>query len=272
MKKFLFHVILTIFCLQPAISFGDDGKCIEGDCVNGKGTYLYSNGEKYEGMFKNSKRHGRGILNFPDGNKYIGQFKNDKRHGHGILNVSDGSYYMGEWKDDLPKKQVTEKNPESAKYEAATSVEKQDDPESKVISPQHLKITKAVEYASTTVGSNIRSDASLTSEVLHTVPPGYPVVVLERQADWLLIADYRGRKGWIYASLTTAPRTIIIKVSRGNLRSGPSLKDDIIVQLTHGTVMSVLERRGEWLKVSDSEELIGWLHLQVVWPATEMNE
>ena len=116
------------------------------------------------------------------------------------------------------------------------------------------------------MGANIRSDASLTSEVLRTVPPGYPVAVLSKQADWFLVEDYRERKGWVFASLVTEPRTVIIKVFKGNLRSGPSLKDDKIVQLDHGTVMSVLERNGEWLKVSNSEKLTGWLHRKVIWP------
>ncbi len=131
---------------------------------------------------------------------------------------------------------------------------------------QNSETTKAVEYASIAVGANIRSDASLTSGVLRTVPSGYPVAVLERQADWALVEDFRERKGWVFASLVTDPGTIIIKVFKGNLRSGPSLKDDIIVQLDHGTVMSVLERSEEWLKVSDSEGLTGWLNRKVIWP------
>jgi len=272
MNKFLFHIILVAFCLLPTTSFGDDGKCIEGDCVNGKGIYLYSNGEKYEGQFKNGKRHGRGRLNFPDSSKYIGQFKNGKRHGQGILNFPDGGYYIGEWKDDLLKGQETEINPDGTKSEAATPVEKEAEPESKVIFRQNLETTKAVEYASIAVGANIRSNASLTSEILRTVPPGYPVAVVERQAEWLLVEDYRGRKDWVFASLVTEPRTVVIKVSKGNLRSGPSLKDDIIVQLDHGKIMPVLERSGEWLKVSDFEGLTGWLHFKVIWPALEMNE
>ena len=161
---------------------------------------------------------------------------------------------------------------EKIKSEAITLVEKEDETEPKVKLPQNLETIKAEEYATIAVGANIRSDASLTSEVLRTVPPGYPVAVLERQADWLLVSDFWGRKGWVYASLVTETRTVIIKVFKGNLRSGPSLEDDIIVQLDHGTIMSVLERNGEWLKVSDFEELTGWLHLKVIWPSAEMNE
>ncbi len=161
---------------------------------------------------------------------------------------------------------------EKIKSEAITPVEKEVETEPKVKLPQNLETIKAEEYASIAVGANIRSDASLTSEILHTVPPNYPVAVLEKRADWLLVSDFWGRKGWVYASLVTEPKTVIIRVFKGNLRSGPSLEDDIIVQLDHGTIMSVLERNGDWLKVSDLEELTGWLHFTVIWPSVEMYE
>ena len=150
-------------------------------------------------------------------------------------------------------------------------VDKSDETEPKVILSQNLETTKIVEYARISVGANIRSDASLTSEILHTVPPGYPVAVLARQADWLLVEDYQRRKGWVFESLVKKPKTIIIKVDKGNLRRGPSFKEDVMAQLDHGKIMPVLERTGEWLKVSDFEGLTGWLHREDIWPEVQMN-
>ena len=98
------------------------------------------------------------------------------------------------------------------------------------------------------------------------------MIVLEKQADWIHVEDYRGRKGWVSASLVTNPGTVIIKVFKGNLRRGPSLKDAIVAKLDHGAIMTVLERKGEWLKVSNSEKLTGWLYRKVVWPAAATNE
>jgi hypothetical protein len=172
-------------------------------------------------------------------------------------------------KEQVQTEAVNEIQPaeaEEIKSETALSTRKEDGSGPKILFPQNLETSKALEYATIAVGANIRSDASLTSEVLRTVPPGYPVAVLERQGDWFLVQDFRERKGWVFASLVTELRTVIIKVYKGNLRSGPSLTDDIIVQLDHGTVMAVLERSGEWLKVSNSEELTGWLNRKVVWP------
>ena len=138
--------------------------------------------------------------------------------------------------------------------------------------PQNLETTKTVEYARISVGANIRSDASLTSEIIYTVPPGYPVAVLANQADWLLVEDYQRRKGWVFASLVKKPKTVIIKVNKGNLHRGPSLKDDVIAQLDHGKIMPVLERKGEWIEVSDFEGLTGWLNYKAIWPAPEIKE
>ncbi|KPJ98693.1 MAG: hypothetical protein AMJ60_07475, partial [Desulfobacterales bacterium SG8_35] len=171
-------------------------------------------------------------------------------------------------KEDEPEPEVAtpgekEDEPEP---EVATLGEKEDEPEPEMKLQENLESTKAIEYARISVGANIRSDASMTSKVLHTVPPGYPVAVLSRQADWLLVEDYRERKGWVFASLVKEPKTVIIKTSKGNLRNGPSLEDGIIVQLDHEKIMPVLERSGEWLKVTDFEGLTGWLHQRDIWP------
>jgi len=115
-------------------------------------------------------------------------------------------------------------------------------------------------------GANIRSEPSLAAEVLRSVAPGFPMAVLERQGDWVLVEDFRARKGWVYASLLTDLQTVVIKVGKGNLRSGPGLTDEIIAKLDYGVVMFLDETRGDWLKVSNPEGLAGWLHRDVVWP------
>ncbi|GEM_PF-969929 len=130
----------------------------------------------------------------------------------------------------------------------------------------YSETTNGAKYASIAKGAHIRSDAALTSKVLRSVPPGYPVLVLKRQEDWVLVEDFRQRKGWVFSPLLTGPGTVIIKVYKGNLRSGPGLTDDVIAQLDHGTVLSVLETRGDWLQVTDSEKVSGWMHRKVIWP------
>ena len=131
------------------------------------------------------------------------------------------------------------------------------------------KPAEAGEYASIAqigIGANIHPEPSMSSEVLRAFPPGYPVVVLERRGKWLLIEDFRERKGWVYDSLLDRYRTVIIKVVKGNMRSGPAIAEEVIAKLDYGTVLSVVETRGDWLQVKDSEGFSGWLHRDVVWP------
>lgn len=134
---------------------------------------------------------------------------------------------------------------------------------------QPSEVTKIGEYASITQnvsGANIRSAAAISAEVMRSAPPGYPVYILERLGDWALIEDFKERRGWIFASLLTEPKTVIIKVLRGNLRRGPSLTDLIINKLDQGTVLYVMGKSGDWLQVSESDGFTGWLHRDVIWP------
>jgi hypothetical protein len=38
--------------------------------LNGKGTYFYSNGDKYEGFWEDDLEHGKGTHYYANGNKY----------------------------------------------------------------------------------------------------------------------------------------------------------------------------------------------------------
>ena len=115
------------------IKIYEDGK-YEGIIINDKreikGVMIYNNGAKYEGEWKDNKKHGKGIfisshyLNcetkpglkyegefsydkfegfgkviYSNGDKYEGEWKNNKQHGRGILINFTGTKYEGEWLD-----------------------------------------------------------------------------------------------------------------------------------------------------------------------------
>jgi hypothetical protein len=83
----------------------------ESECANQENTFdkgkieknssiiSQSDGGKYEGEFKDGKRHGQGTGTYLNGEKYVGEFKEGKRHGQGTYTYSDGSKYEGEFKD-----------------------------------------------------------------------------------------------------------------------------------------------------------------------------
>ena len=87
-----------------------DGR-YEGIIINNKreikGIMYYKNGSKYEGQWKNDKKHGRGVFisqnyNNPKliGIKYEGEFNNDKIEGYGVGKYTSGDRYEGEWKNN----------------------------------------------------------------------------------------------------------------------------------------------------------------------------
>ena len=43
----------------------------------------YSSGAKYDGKWKDCKRHGKGVYTWTDGRKYDGEWKAGKEHGGG---------------------------------------------------------------------------------------------------------------------------------------------------------------------------------------------
>jgi len=92
------YIALT-FLLVAAITGYSFGDCISGNCVNGQGTFTYSNGDKYTGQFKKGNKHGTGTLDFAAGHTYIGEFKDDIMHGQGTITYSDGEKYVGQWKE-----------------------------------------------------------------------------------------------------------------------------------------------------------------------------
>ena len=78
-----------------------EGSIIE-DKFEGYGKYIYENGEYYIGQWKEDLRNGKGILYYKDGNiKYEGDFVNDKFEGNGKYIWENGEYYIGEYKNGL---------------------------------------------------------------------------------------------------------------------------------------------------------------------------
>ena len=66
---------------------------------SGKGTFTWAHGDRYEGEFKDGNRTGNGTYTWADGDKYVGEFKDGKSHGKGTFTWADGEKYVGEFKN-----------------------------------------------------------------------------------------------------------------------------------------------------------------------------
>ena len=72
----LFSLIMVNILCSPKIKYFG---CIEGDCHNGLGKWLDGYGNQYSGNFKDGKKQGKGSFTYPDGEKWEGIWKGDKR-------------------------------------------------------------------------------------------------------------------------------------------------------------------------------------------------
>ncbi len=140
-NRYVLPIAISIF-FTPFILVADT---CEGDCLDGKGIKVFSNGDRYDGEFKKGTFEGEGVFQSSKGYKYSGKFKDGKKNGYGvwiseriensIANSSENSnqkvsvnhhlsttrsiYYEGEWKNnrrDGKGKLIINKNGKTKKY------------------------------------------------------------------------------------------------------------------------------------------------------------
>lgn len=114
--RFLFSVLLVASISCSGGSTTDDSAessnrnvtpgscqtgCVEGDCQEGKGTFVYPNCDKYAGSFKAGERSGNGTFTYDNGDRYVGEFAGDLRNGVGSYFFVNGDMYVGGFKDGV---------------------------------------------------------------------------------------------------------------------------------------------------------------------------
>ena len=73
--------------------------CIEGECQNGVGIAINSDGSKYEGQFIDARSHGQGSIQYRNGDSYIGDFLDGVFHGNRVYLWANGDKYEGQFID-----------------------------------------------------------------------------------------------------------------------------------------------------------------------------
>jgi hypothetical protein len=81
-----------------------NGDVYDGEWKNGlksgQGLYTFTNGDVYDGEWKNGLKSGQGKFTYTNGDVYDGECKDDIRNGIGLYTFANGHVYKGEWKDD----------------------------------------------------------------------------------------------------------------------------------------------------------------------------
>ena len=98
MKKAIFVIIFGLLLSGNAYA-----ECIEGNCINGYGTFVEANGDKYVGEFRNSIFHGQGTYTSESGFivKYVGEYKYGFRDGQGTSTNKFGGTENGIWNNNV---------------------------------------------------------------------------------------------------------------------------------------------------------------------------
>ncbi|MFY8011220.1 MAG: caspase family protein [Saprospiraceae bacterium] len=73
------------------------GVCQSGNCQNGRGIYLYADGNKYEGDFQNGFANGTGKISYYNGDVYEGEIEKGSLHGKGMMISANGNKVQGIW-------------------------------------------------------------------------------------------------------------------------------------------------------------------------------
>ena len=76
MRTYLIILLLALTLNATTGALADE--CIEGDCVNGYGTMVYSTGQKFSGHFKDGLRDGKGVFILPGGRKLEGIWQDNE--------------------------------------------------------------------------------------------------------------------------------------------------------------------------------------------------
>lgn len=96
LKKTLLLTLLPL--LSVSIS---NAQCTSGNCYDGRGSFLFENGDLYDGLWRKGEANGYGVYEFANGDVFKGHFEDGAMEGRGTYTYKNGDKYIGEWKDGL---------------------------------------------------------------------------------------------------------------------------------------------------------------------------
>jgi SH3-like domain-containing protein len=124
----------------------------------------------------------------------------------------------------------------------------------------------AAEYRSIAASKvNLRAGPGKDAKRLFVVSRGYPLKVLERKDGWARVEDYEGDQAWVFASLLSERRTVLVTRKLVNVRKGPSTESQVAFQAQRNVLLQYLGEDGKWVHVRHADGDEGWVYAPLVW-------
>lgn len=91
--------LFLLFALFTVFTSSSLAQCTTGNCYEGNGSYLFENGDLYNGQWKKGEMNGYGVYEFASGDVYKGAWKKGLMEGRGTYTYANGDKYIGMWKE-----------------------------------------------------------------------------------------------------------------------------------------------------------------------------
>ena len=119
-QQYLDRISVALIDTVPELLGRDPGDVGRRDGgYTGHGTFVWANGDRYEGAFVDGKRTGRGTFVRKNGTRYVGDFVDNMITGTGTMTSPNGTRYEGEFVNSRRSGQGTMTSVAGSRYEGA---------------------------------------------------------------------------------------------------------------------------------------------------------
>lgn len=141
-----------------------------------------------------------------------------------------------------------------------------------LLPPLHPQQAQAEYLSVSSRKANVRQGPATGKPVVWQAWRLTPFLILDWVGDWAKVRDYEGDSGWVHGSLLADIPTVIVTAKNAAVRGGPGAGYKGLWTLEEGYTLKVLAVDGVWLKVTDDDEVRGWVLRRSVWGRAEVDE
>ncbi|MDT8342881.1 MAG: SH3 domain-containing protein [Thermohalobaculum sp.] len=93
---------------------------------------------------------------------------------------------------------------------------------------------------------------------------GLPVRIVDEYGDWRRIVDADDAGGWVYHSLLSGRRTVLITSPMAELRDEPAATAPVAARAEQGVVARLIDCEPDWCEI-EAGDVSGWVRKDALW-------